>query len=92
MSDSTIRSAITLRNLVIVTEVPRSGETAIGAACVGVEAGAEVVIAARVGEAATLGAAAKISSFRILPPTPVPLIVERFTPASAANFRTIGVT
>ncbi len=26
------------------------------------------------------------------PPTPVPLTVARLTPASAANFRTIGVT
>ena len=45
-----------------------------------------------VGVAAARGVAAKISSLRILPPTPVPLIVARFTPASAANFRTIGVT
>ncbi|CAB5146766.1 unannotated protein [freshwater metagenome] len=86
-----MRSAITLRSLVIFTVVPRRGETAIGARFAGVEDAAEVT-AERVGEAATLGAAAKISSLRIRPPTPVPLIVARFTPDSAANLRTIGVT
>ena len=94
-SDSTIRSAITLRNLVIVTEVPRSGETAIGVfgadEVVAYEAGAFEITWADGAEAAA-GAAAKISSLRIRPPTPVPLMVARFTPASAANLRTIGVT
>ena len=68
--------------------MPRSGDTAIGPrGAAGVDA-----ITAAVGVEAARGDAAKISSLRILPPIPVPLIVERFTPASCANFLTIGVT
>ena len=72
----------------MLTVVPRSGETASGPR----GAAAVEAITVAVGVAAARGVAAKISSLRILPPTPVPLIVARFTPASAANFRTIGVT
>ena len=72
----------------MLTVVPRSGETAIGPrGATAVEA-----ITVAVGVAAARGVAAKISSLRIRPPTPVPLTVARFTPASAANFLTIGVT
>ena len=39
-----------------------------------------------------LGMAAKTSSFRILPPTPVPFTLLKSTPLSLASFRTIGVT
>ena len=84
-----MRSAITLRNLDIVTVVPRNGETATGAAL------AEATGAAATGElwgTAALGAAAKTSSLRIRPPMPVPLTFERSTLFSAANLRTIGVT
>ena len=42
--------------------------------------------------AAVRGAAAKTSSLRIRPPTPVPFTRERSTPLSAASLRTIGVT
>jgi len=87
-SDSTIRSAITFLSLVIPTVVPRSGdEVTLDFGVVLAEA-----ITCAVGVAAALGVAAKISSLRIRPPTPVPLIVAKFTPASAANFLTMGVT
>ena len=72
----------------MVTVVPRSGDTANGPR----GAGNVDAKTAPVGVAAARGVAAKISSLRILPPIPVPLMVERFTPASAANFLTIGVT
>ena len=67
--------------------MPRSGETATGAF------GAEdwVVVVTEAVAAAGL-AAASISSFLILPPTPVPRTCERLTPSSLASFRTIGVT
>ena len=88
LSDSTIRSAITFLSLVIPTVVPRSGETATAdLGVVFVEA-----ITCAVGVAAARGVAAKISSFLIRPPTPVPLTFARSTPASIASFLTIGVT
>ena len=39
-----------------------------------------------------LGTAARTSSLRILPPTPVPLTLLKSTPLSLASLRTIGVT
>ena len=70
--------------------VPRSGETATGAALDAVTGAAETGELWNVG--AALGAAAKTSSLRIRPPIPVPLTFERSTLFSAANLRTIGVT
>ena len=72
----------------MVTVVPRKGETAIGADDLAA-AGALATGAAATGAGF---AAAITSSLRIRPPTPVPLTVERSTPCSRANWRTIGVT
>ena len=70
--------------------VPRRGDTATGA---GLLAGAEGDGDAGAEYAATgAGFAAKISSLRIRPPTPVPCTRDRSTPLSAASLRTIGVT
>ena len=85
-----MRAAITLRNLDIVTVVPRSGETATGIGALAIEG---VGAAEGVGNVvAGFATAAKTSSFLILPPTPVPFTFARFTPFSAASFLTIGVT
>ena len=72
----------------MVTVVPRRGEAETEVVATGLLPD----IATAVGVAAALGTAAKISSLRIRPPTPVPLIVARLTPASVASFLTIGVT
>ena len=83
---------MTLRRRDIVTVVPRSGDTATGAAvrgALGID-GDEIDGA----DAGALGraTAASTSSLRILPPTPVPFTRERSTPFSAASLRTMGVT
>ncbi len=70
--------------------MPRSGETATGAALRGA-AGAVAAGAVATDAAAGRGAAAITSSFLIRPPTPVPFTLERSTPFSDANFLTIGV-
>ena len=72
----------------MVTVVPRSGDTA---------AGAELLVAGAAGAAGAAAtgaglAAARTSSLRIRPPTPVPLTLARLTPCYLANCRTIGVT
>ena len=73
--------------------MPRNGDAATG---VDGRAGAEDVGAETAGAAAAIGAfagaSACTSSFRILPPIPVPLTDARFTPRSLASLRTIGVT
>ncbi len=89
---------MTLRRRDIVTVVPRSGDTATGAAvrgALGVDGddtdgadGADGADAGALGRAT----AARTSSLRILPPTPVPFTRERSTPFSAASLRTMGVT
>ena len=89
--DSSILAAITFLSLDMLTVVPRSGDTATD--WVRTSLGAEKVCAAA--DAATWvgrDTAAITSSFRILPPTPVPLTRERSTPFSLASFLTIGVT
>ena len=84
---------MTLRSLDIGTVVPRSGDAATGAALFGALTFAELDgETGATGAAATGLAAACTSSFLILPPTPVPLTLARFTPSSEANFLTIGVT
>ena len=63
-----MRSAMTLRRRVMVTVVPRSGETATAAGFA-----ADGALAAAAGAVTTgAGFAAKISSLRIRPPIPVP--------------------
>ena len=88
-SDSTMRAAMTLRNRLIFSVVPRFGETltwTVEAAGPGALAGA--------GATTTVAAAAesRTSCLRIRPPMPVPLIEERSTLLSLASFRTNGVT
>ena len=83
-----MRAAITLRRRDMVTVVPRSGE-ATGAA--GRAAGAAAATGALC-DGADAGFAAMTSSLRIRPPIPEPRTVERLTPRSLANLRTIGVT
>jgi len=76
-----------------VTVVPRNGETATGA---GTRAAGETFVGATAEGALTgalaRGTAARTSSLRIRPPTPVPLTRDKSTPLSAASFLTIGVT
>ena len=76
--DATARSARTLRRRDIGSTVPRSADSATSAAATGA--------------LDRLLAAARTSSRRIRPPTPVPATVERFTPVSVASFLTNGVT
>jgi len=83
---------MTLRRRDIVTVVPRSGDTATGAAGELADDVAELLFDALV-EVETAGRpAARTSSLRMRPPTPVPDTRARSTPCSAASLRTMGVT
>ena len=94
-----MRSAITLRSLVIGSVRPRS--SLAGADC-GAAFGAADDAGATNGldstgraslttTGASVAGAETISSLRMRPPTPVPTTVERSTPRSAAILRTSGV-
>ena len=61
-------------------------------AVAGAAGGVETVGVEAAAAGAAFGAADCTSSLRIRPPTPVPVILERFTPSSEASLRTIGVT
>ena len=95
-SDSTMRSAMTLRSRDIFSVRPRSADGAAAAvAAAGADGGAETGAgAAGAGAAASLAfsAASRTSDLRIRPPTPVPVTVARSTPCWAARRRTRGVT
>ena len=80
-----MRVAIVLRRRVIFSVFPRNGDEAAGAAAAGAPAaGADA--------AGALAAVSSTSCLRMVPPTPVPVMLSRFTPCCLASLRTIGVT
>ncbi|CAB4881781.1 unannotated protein [freshwater metagenome] len=101
-SDSTMRSAMTLRRRGIFSVRPRRGETSAGAGVFAeaVAAGAEGAVVGTLagagaddaGAADRPAAAARTSCLRTRPPTPVPMTVDRSMPSWAASRRTSGVT
>ena len=94
-----MRSAITFRSLDIGSVRPRSSAAAGGIGAirvVGVEVGATCGFdstgrSTGIETGAIVAGVFKMSSFRIRPPTPVPVTVDKSTPRSAAILRTNGV-